>query len=342
MQSYFDQAADIARLLDIKLTSRKFDGRRVHMCGFPLTHLDKHLKILVQQNKLFVAMCEEFRRPTVSSVKEFDRRVARVITPGTLIDESFLNPYDNNYLLSVSLLEAGASADSSRPVGLAWVDVSTGEFFAKVASLDTFRDELVRINPREVVLARDLSEDASHPLRRALANEECFVSYALPDKQEDLAAGPIELIDEDSLLPSDVITAGELAAISSRAGDATMSLHETAAIKLLTSYLRFSLMEHMPTLPVPNRDGVDGRMRIDHHTLKALEIREGSGEGIKGSLLSVVKRTLTNSGTRLLSRWLCKLLISFRFVIIASEYIRFTEHLDNGNQCATITCGVFS
>ncbi|OBZ78757.1 MutS 1 [Grifola frondosa] len=81
---------------------------------------------------------------------------------------------------------------------------------------------------------------------------------------------------------------------------------EVGAVKLLTAFLHTNLMEHMPRLSPPNRETVDGRMQIDSHTIKALEIREGMREGgTTGSLFSVVKRTLTSSGTRLLARWLC-------------------------------------
>ncbi len=71
-QSYFDQATEMARLLNIKLTTRKWGGKRVFMCGFPLMHLDKYLKVLVQQNKRFVALCEEFPRYSEDGVKEFE------------------------------------------------------------------------------------------------------------------------------------------------------------------------------------------------------------------------------------------------------------------------------
>src|SRR5262245_41534938 len=98
------------------------------MCGFPLMHLDKYLKILVQQNKRFVSMCEEFPRPSPET-KGFDRRVVRIITPGTLIDEPFLNQYENNYLLAISpsTLSSAAEPGQENLTGLAWIDISTGE-----------------------------------------------------------------------------------------------------------------------------------------------------------------------------------------------------------------------
>ena len=107
------------------------------MCGFPLLHLDRHLKTLVQHHKRFVAMCEEFPISGSSGETGFERRVTRIVTPGTLIDEPFLNTLENNYLLSVHLVP-------EKPfIGLAWIDVSTGEFFSKESTLQALQALLV-------------------------------------------------------------------------------------------------------------------------------------------------------------------------------------------------------
>ena len=87
-QSYFDQASEVAGLLSIKLTSRKWDGQDVPMAGFPVLQLERHLKTLVQVHRKSVAMCEEFSIDP--DTERFARRVTRILTPGTLIDESFL------------------------------------------------------------------------------------------------------------------------------------------------------------------------------------------------------------------------------------------------------------
>ena len=141
-------------------------------------HLDKYLKMLVQHNKRFVALCEEFPRYSDSGTKEFERRVVRVVTPGTLIDESFLNSYENNYLLAVSTTDAPSPQS---PVGLAWMDVSTGEFFSETSTCEHFPDDLARINPKEVVLD-DKLRSASHPVLLSLSEENACVSYIKPTR----------------------------------------------------------------------------------------------------------------------------------------------------------------
>ena len=272
------------------------------MCGFPLLHLDKYLKILVQSQKRFVAMCEEFPRNSQLGAKGgFDRRVVRIVTPGTLIDEPFLNPYENNYLLAIGRPSSGsapARITSSETVGLAWIDVSTGEFFTKLTSVDGLRDELVRICPREVVLSGQSGTDPEDPIGSAIDEEGLFVSYCSTPvlaERSSLAAVPDGTDDVTSHLETRTPRAS------------AVTEPEAMAIALLTAFMQTNLLEHMPTLASPSRETSSGRMQIDSHTVRALEIREGlSDGGTTGSLLSVVKRTVTSGGTRLLARWLCK------------------------------------
>ena len=282
LQSYFDQAPEIAKLLNIKHTTKSWGGQRVDMCGFPLAHLERHLKVLVQTLHRRVALCEEFKRPDGT----FERRVTRIVTPGTLIDEAFLNPYENNYMLAISNPEKEGS-----PIGLAWMDVSTGEFFSQSCPLSALRDELARIAPKEIVLYISLEDQPTHPIRLAISEETtAFTSFISSPASSTAAPSRGE--------PSN--TEGLTAASTSN-----FTSTETSAISLLTSYLESNLLEHMPALSKPLRLGKESRMQLDSHTIKSLEIRESMREGgATGSLLSVINRTVTSSGTRLLSRWL--------------------------------------
>lgn len=285
-QSYFDQAADVSRLLNIKLASKSWGGKRVPMCGFPIMHLHKYLKILVEKHKKCVAMCEEFLKEPLEGPKGgFDRRVVRIITPGTLIDEPFLNADENNYLLSVGT--RGPIEGSAQTVGLSWIDVSTGEFFTKECVVESLRDELVRIAPREVVMDRDTATESHFTAALEVMNQEGIVlSLVTPKPAEPEAPGSF----------GNPETANSL-----------LSERESAAVKLLTTFLHENLLESMPKLTQPSREFSEGRMEIDSYTVKGLEIRESMREGgTTGSLLSVIKRTITSGGTRLLVRWLCR------------------------------------
>jgi DNA mismatch repair ATPase MutS len=257
------------------------------MCGFPILHLHKYLKVLVEKHKRRVVMCEEFFREPLEGPKGgFDRRVVRIITPGTLIDEPFLNADVNNYLLSVGA--RGPLESTSQIIGLSWIDVSTGEFFAKECTIGNLRDELVRIAPREVVMDKVTADDSHLSAAFEVMDQEGIVLSLVT---------PRPVGQETSHRPS---------------GDpepptTTLSQNESTAVKLLTTFLHDNLLESMPKLTQPSREFSEGRMEIDSHTVKGLEIRESMREGgTTGSLLSVIKRTATSSGTRLLARWLCR------------------------------------
>ena len=297
------------------------------MCGFPIIHLDRHLKVLVQVHQRCVALCEEFRRKTPE--EGFDRRVVRVLTPGTLIDESFLNPYENNYLLAIDGLQLRApcglpcdhkayASDGANilpqlvtvegTLGLAWIDVSTGEFFAQQSTIGNLKDDIARISPREVVLNSALKEISSHPILLAIAGEGCFVSYINPSRLESAPLSNLDMTTPASHA-DDLIA--EIPFHQNPSGTHVFTEHEISAIGLLTTFLQAHLLEHMPLLSSPARQGRQDRMHMDSQTIKALEIREGMREGgVTGSLLSVVKRTATSSGTRLLARWLCMCQVS--------------------------------
>ncbi|KAH9178879.1 muts domain V-domain-containing protein [Lactarius sanguifluus] len=267
-ESYFDQATEVARLLNIKLTSRKWDNQTVLMCGFPLIHLQRHLNTLVQQSNRFVALSEEFARPGPPGNRPlFDRRVVRIVTPGTGMDD----------------------------VGLAWIDVSTGEFFTKSTTMEYLYDDVTRIRPREVVLTKKMESVDSCPVR-AIVQRECpVVSYS-----DTVTPTPPQPLVQ-SVLASDSVSEH-----AEPPNTSTLSSHETSAVNLLTSYLQLNLLEFMPDLSAPNKEVAEARMEIDAHTLKSLEIQEGIQEGgTSGTLLGCVKKTVTGGGTRLLTRWLC-------------------------------------
>ena len=276
-------------------------------------HLDRHLKTLVQHEKRFVAMCEEYPRYTNSGFKKFDRRVSRIITPGTLIDESFLNPLENNYLVAISL---SRQDDVKIPVGLAWIDVSTGGFFSETCSLESLQDELARLAPREIVLDNVFKTFENHPFFTSLPEDCCLISYtssthiANPDKGEIATTTSLSIKDlTQGGTHLDSSIKQYIASLTDYVDAGSLSPEETSAISLLTVYLEETMLENMPLLTSPSREGVQERMQIDAHTIKGLEIRENVYDGgSKGSLLSVVKRTVTNGGTRLLARWLCKFL----------------------------------
>ena len=251
-------------------------------------HLDKYLKILVQDNKRNVALCEEFLLPrqSVDDPKVFSRRVVRILTPGTLIDESFVNPFENNYLLAIKPNDANPET-----IGLAWTDLSTGEFFARSIDKKDLADQIARIAPKEIVLYRahqsvlaDASEEINCP-------KSYVDSYSTEMNCQDIATGANGEATDEIIAGTDEV-------------NIVFTADEKSAIHLLNLFLSKTLLKQSPPSMIA-RDVAQRRMQIDAHTLKALEIRESSSESTKGgSLLSTIKNTVTTSGTRLLMRWL--------------------------------------
>ncbi|KAE8256357.1 hypothetical protein A4X13_0g2700 [Tilletia indica] len=332
-ESYFSQAPELAALLSIKLASRTWGGRTVGMAGFPLSQLEKYLKVLVQDCGKLVAICEEFREFAHSGTSVEDhlkgdeddtkirrsfnegvtikRRITRVVTPGTLIDEKFLDPFSNNFILSVSSLPTISSSDGpgSHPAppiyGLAWLDVSTADFNTTICTdAISLRDEVARISPREIILqAGSFNDDTSnsssqiqessstaateHPLWEALDAKSVMVTYTNGDmtKQDSLVGSAQFNLNLSGMTPA-----------------------ENKAVSYLTSYLQDRLLNMASSAlsnSTPLRRDRSQVMHIDAHTMSALEIKESIREGgVRGSLASIVRRTLTRGGTRLLGEWL--------------------------------------
>lgn len=275
-ESYFDQAPILASNIGIKLAARRWNNQSVPMSGFPIHQLEKYLKVLVQDHGMLVAICEEFRQPNAADNTNtaFDRRVTRVVSPGTLIDERFLDPFSHNYILSVS--------ESDGLYGLAWLDVSTADFATAVCAEDkSLRDEVARVRPREIIFEHGAFDTPPHNGER----------HILWDTIDALAAvvSRVPKGIRDTLLQ----------------GSPKVTPVEQDAIAMLTAYLRTRLMEHMPDMRVDVRPAEAQVMRLDANTLSALEICETMRDhSARGSLTSTVRRTVTHGGARLLHDWL--------------------------------------
>ena len=268
-ESYFEQAPTIASLLGIKLASRKWAGQNIPMAGFPIHQLDKYLKVLVQEHGNLVAICEEFKAEAKNV--PFQRRVTRVVSPGTLIDERFLDPFHNNFILAIFESEGGT-------FGLAWLDVSTADFQTTESSdPKTVRDEITRIAPREVVLVHDNIYPPDHPIAEAISRTQALISHTPMPEQTSESLG----IEKTSV-----------------------SAAEHSAIRLLTGYLSTRLLEHMPDMHVDTPQHSETTMHMDAATLTALEIRETNERSTRGSLIKILRRTVTQGGARLLVHWL--------------------------------------
>lgn len=276
-------------------------GRSISMAGFPLMHLDRHLKTLVQELGRFVAMAEEFRKKDWDRTKNmFDRRVVRIISPGTLIDEKFLREEEYNFLLTISMNDC----KNEGPIGLAWMDLSTGDFFTQASDETSLVDDVARIGPSEIVLPDSLQMSTSHPLLDANYEQQYLFTFA----------------DESSF--SETFQQPWQSAVDAPTEDYT--LQELKASAALLAYVDRNLFGLRPSVQPPTRRTAEDTLRMDSHTLRALEIRKSIREqGIRGTLLSAIKRTVTKSGARLLSDYLCTPITSVKMINQRLDLVTF-------------------
>jgi DNA mismatch repair ATPase MutS len=288
-EMYFEHAEEFAPLLNLKLAKKptvRNAGGFVYMAGFPIHQMDRYLKILVNDLGKHVAMSEEVRNDEAERMKSngnmFDRKIVRIITPGTLIDEKFMDPWQNNFLLSIHA-ESG-----SDEVGLAWIDLSSGDFFTQKASINTLASAIARIGPQEVLLDQKFEGGKASYLTDIIKQGQYSISYTSSDVQHASAQEWLSLFATTA--PG---------AVSMPFSDA-----EVAAGSLLVQYVnRTQLEQEGVQLQAPVHREENEYMMIDKHSLRALEITSTLRDGqFKGSLLQTIRRTSTQSGARLLAQ----------------------------------------
>src|SRR5256886_15827380 len=158
---FFEDAEIASKALGIMLTKRgKHQGMDIPMCGVPVERSDDYLHRLIAQGHR-VAVCEQMEDPAAARArgnKSVVRRdVVRLVTPGTLTDDTLLGAGANNYLLAIARARASSGGDR---IGLAWIDISTSEFVVTECSTGELAATPLRINPSEVVVTDALHCDA--------------------------------------------------------------------------------------------------------------------------------------------------------------------------------------
>jgi DNA mismatch repair protein MutS len=282
-EMFLDDAVTASRVLDITLTSRnKGAAEEVPLCGIPYHSCQPYIARLVEQGYK-VAICEQVEDP--KAAKGIVRReVVRVVSPGLVVDTDTLEPKENNYLLAVAAGRPGR-------FGLAVVDITTGEFsLTEVSEPEGLRGELLRFNPREVLLATGEEGEA---LRKELAGilDGRRVEW-LPDwvLAPDRAERALRAAFDDA--PLEAFGCAGLTGAIRAAGAVLYYLEETQ--KGLLPHLR----------PPTTSQGGDF-MVIDEATRRNLELTATLHDGRrKGSLLGVLDRTVTAMGGRLLKHWI--------------------------------------
>ena len=274
---FFDDAVAAAAALDIALTKRgKHQGDDIPMCGVPVHSAEGYLLTLIRKG-FRVAVCEQMEDPAEAkkrgSKAVVRREVVRLVTPGTLTEDTLLDARRHNFL--------AAFAEVRDTAALAWADISTGEVFVMACPPARLGPELARLAPREV-LVTEAGEDA---FGEVIAEAGAAVT-ALSPASFDSTNGAERLC--------------RLYGVASLDAFGTFGRAEIAALAALVDYLEITQKGRLPLLRPPKVESGDEVLRIDAATRRSLELTRGPDGKRAGSLLATVDRTLTAAGARLL------------------------------------------
>ena len=277
---FFDDAVKAAEALDIALTIRgKHLGEDIPMCGVPVHAADNYLERLIRKGHR-VAVCEQMEDPAEAkkrgSKAVVKRDVVRLVTAGTLTEETLLDARSNNYLAALARAEGN--------LALAWVDVSTGDLLVSPTTIEELDAHLARLQPGEFLLPEALSDVEG--MSDALQD---WWNIVMPVTQKGGGSGSAEAHLKEQFK------------IATLDGFGAFSRAELAALGVVLAYLEETQKGTLPRLRPPVRSSHEGVMAIDGATRRNLELtRTLSGER-SGSLLATIDRTQTSAGARLLA-----------------------------------------
>jgi DNA mismatch repair protein MutS len=278
-EMFFDDAVQAAAALDIALTKRgKHDGKDIPMCGVPHHAAEGYFLTLIRKG-FRVAVCEQMESPAEAKKRGHKsvvhREVVRLVTPGTLTEDSLLDARRHNFLAAYAVVRDECA--------LAWVDISTGAFHVMTCPRVALGPELARLTPRELIVVDGSERD--------------FVELV---SESDIAVTTLGAAAFDS-------TAGEkrllgLYKVGSLDAYGAFARAEIAAMAAVVEYLEITQKGKLPLLRQPVLEGQRATMQIDAATRRSLELTHSMNGGRAGSLLGAVDRSVTAGGARLLER----------------------------------------
>eukprot|EP01132_Coremiostelium_polycephalum_P002786 gene2786-3461_t len=296
-EMFGDDAIVVSKLLNITLTSRKSKGikdtttnKSKLMCGFPGHAAETHIGKLIQFGKT-VAICDQVNEPGATKNKLMKRQVTRVVTPGTVFEDTFLpNQKQNNYLASFIPIDfkfgnghfQQQQFQSQQKFGISWMDLSTGQFFISETSFENLSGELSRISPSEIILPQSLAEHDQmariiKPYNISIENEDHFNIENTIDRFKE-SFQQLEIKDLFSQFQN----------------------YELNVAGSILNYVYSTQIGKVPHLYLPQKYSNSSSMYLDYSTMNSLEITKTFSGQRKGSLLDTIDKTITPAGGRLL------------------------------------------
>lgn len=272
---FFDDALAAAEALDIALTKRgKHLGEDIPMCGVPVHAAEGYLLNLIRKG-FRVAVCEQLENPKEAKKRGaksvVKRGVVRLVTPGTLTEDSLLQPRRSNFLAALATVRDRST--------LAWVDISTGEVRFTDCPHVRLGAEMARLAVRELLIP----DDTAFELVELAEENGAAVTFLAPQ------------IFDSSNAADRLATAYGIGDLS---GFGDLSRADLAALGALIEYLTLTQKGNLPLLRRPLREEKEGFVSIDAATRRNLELTETLSGERKGSLISVVDKSVTAAGAR--------------------------------------------
>ncbi len=276
---FFDDAKKASELLNITLTARgKSNGNPIPMAGVPYHAAEQYLSRLLKQG-ISVGICEQIGDPATSK-GPVERKVARILTPGTVTDDYLLNDHRDNLLLAIY----AQGEASKQQFGMAHIDLSCGRFVVQqIDNIETLQNELERLQPAEILISEE---------------QDFTFTRHLPTTQR-----PPWLFDQETarrLLQKQFGTR-DLAGFGCH--DMPMAI---IAAGVLLDYINETQRTALPHITSLQTEFTDEGIILDAASRKNLELEQSLHGEQKNTLIAVLDKTATSMGSRLLRRWLNK------------------------------------
>ncbi|MFO6465091.1 DNA mismatch repair protein MutS [Jannaschia sp. KMU-145] len=274
---FFDDAVAAAAALDIALTKRgKHLGEDIAMCGVPVHSAEGYLMTLIRKG-FRVAVCEQLETPEAAKARGsksvVNRGIVRLVTPGTLTEDTLLEARAHNHLAAwVEVRGEGA---------LAWADISTGAFHVTPCPRVRLGPDLARLGVRELIVTESAGVEA-------VADDQGTALTPLGASAFDSASAEARLIGLFDVAALDAF--------------GNFGRAELGAMGALVEYVEITQRGRLPALRPPRREAANALMAIDAATRRNLELTRGMSGGRDGSLLWAIDRTVTAGGGRLMER----------------------------------------
>lgn len=274
---FFEDAKKAANLLDITLTARgKTGGVEIPMAGVPFHAVESYIAKLIKSGET-VAICEQVGDPKTSK-GPVERKVARILTPGTVTDEALLEAKQDNFLLSIYNLK--------NKIGLASLELSTGSFnILEIERIDKLSDELERISPKEILISSDVNPDIENIIPRNISVKKlspwdydfdsCYKALTHHFKVKDLNCFNCQKL--------------------------SVGISAAGSLINYAKDMQKSSLFHIKSI---NLDYIEDYIHIDSQSRKNLEISKSINGKSTNTLFAIIDKTATAMGSRALNRWL--------------------------------------